>query len=44
LTSIEERLRMVRGTIQIDSKPMGGTKVHARVPFGSVQASRRQAV
>jgi signal transduction histidine kinase len=34
LTSMRERVRLVNGTIAIDSKPMGGTTVHVRVPFG----------
>ncbi len=34
LTSMQERVRLVNGTIEIQSKPMGGTTVHVRVPFG----------
>jgi len=33
LTSMRERVRLVNGTIVIESKPMGGTTIHARVPF-----------
>ena len=33
LTSMRERVRLVNGTILIDSKPMGGTRIHVRVPF-----------
>jgi len=33
LTSMRERVRLVNGTIMIESKPMGGTTIHARVPF-----------
>jgi PAS domain S-box-containing protein len=33
LTSMRERVRLLNGTIAIESKPMGGTIVHARVPF-----------
>jgi signal transduction histidine kinase len=35
LTSMRERVRLVNGTISIESKPMGGTTIHVRVPFGS---------
>src|SRR6201981_3393444 len=41
LTSMRERVRLVNGTISIESKPMGGTTIHVRVPFGSEQASQR---
>ena len=34
LTSIQERVRLVSGTIQIDSNPFRGTTIHARVPVG----------
>jgi PAS domain S-box-containing protein len=44
LTSMEERVRLVRGTIEIQSKPMGGTSIHVRVPFGSEQNFQRHAV
>jgi len=33
LTSIQERVRLVSGTIQIDSNPMRGTTIHACVPI-----------
>jgi signal transduction histidine kinase len=33
LTSMQERVRLVGGTISIKSKPMGGTTIHVRVPF-----------
>lgn len=32
LTSMQERVRLVSGTISIESKPMGGTIIHVRVP------------
>ena len=32
LTSMRERVRLVNGTISIESKPMGGTTIHVRVP------------
>jgi PAS domain S-box-containing protein len=37
LISMRERVRLVSGTIVIESKPMGGTTIHVRVPFGSAQ-------
>jgi PAS domain S-box-containing protein len=43
LTSMRERVRLVNGTISIESKPMGGTTIHAHVPFESEQASQRAA-
>jgi signal transduction histidine kinase len=33
LASMQERARLVNGTIIIESKPMGGTIIHVRVPF-----------
>ena len=33
LTSMRERVRLVNGTITIDSKPDGGTAIEIRVPF-----------
>ena len=33
LTSMQERVRLMQGTIQISSKPMGGTSVHAQIPL-----------
>jgi len=44
LTSMREGVRLVNGTISIESKPMGGTTIHVRVPFGSEQNFQRQAV
>jgi len=35
LTSMRERIRLVNGTIAIDSKPMAGTTIRVRVPFRS---------
>jgi signal transduction histidine kinase len=32
LTSMKERLKIVDGCLSIDSKPQGGTTIHARVP------------
>ena len=44
LTSMRERIRLVNGTIAIDSAPMRGTTIHVCVPIGSKQAARREAV
>ena len=41
LTSMRERVRLVNGTISIESKPMGGTTIHIRVPMGSDKLSER---
>ncbi len=43
LISMKERIRLVNGTIEIQSKPMGGTTVHVRVPLRSEHASQRAA-
>jgi len=43
LTSMLERVRLVNGAIAIESKPLGGTTIHARVPFGSEKLSERAA-
>ena len=43
LTSMQERIRLVKGTIEIQSKPMGGTTVHVRVPLRSESAPQRVA-
>jgi signal transduction histidine kinase len=37
LTSMRGRIRLVNGTLLIDSKPMGGTRIEARVPLRSEQ-------
>jgi PAS domain S-box-containing protein len=44
LISMRERVRLVGGTIAIESKPMGGTTIHVRVPFESEHGSQRLAV
>jgi len=44
LTSMRERVRLVNGTIFIESKPMGGTTIHVRVPLESKHAVRQEAV
>jgi len=43
LTSMQERVRLVNGIVEIQSKPMGGTTVHVRVPLRSEHASERAA-
>jgi signal transduction histidine kinase len=43
LTSMQERVRLVHGTISIESKPMGGTTIHVRVPLASGQEAGRAA-
>jgi PAS domain S-box-containing protein len=35
LTSMQERVRLLNGNIEIQSKPMGGTTIHVRVPLES---------
>jgi len=44
LTSMRERARLVNGMISVESKPMGGTTIHVRVPLGSPHAAQREAV
>ena len=41
LTSMQERVRAVNGKIAIESKPMGGTTIHVRVPFSAEKFSER---
>ncbi|PWT89807.1 MAG: PAS domain S-box protein, partial [Blastocatellia bacterium] len=43
LTSMRERIRLVNGTIAIDSKPMRGTTIRVRVPPESAQGVQRAA-
>ncbi len=43
LISMQERVRLVNGTIAIESKPMGGTTIHVRVPFDSEYGAQRAA-
>ena len=35
ITSMQERVRLVGGTVMIDSKPLAGTTVLVRVPLGA---------
>jgi PAS domain S-box-containing protein len=44
LTSMRERVRLVKGTIAIASRPMGGTTIHVRVPIDSTCSAQRVAV
>ena len=43
LIGMRGRVRLVNGTISIESKPMGGTTIHACVPFESQQGAQRAA-
>jgi len=43
LTSMEERLKLVKGTLSIESQPKRGTTIHARVPLSSGSDSMRAA-
>ena len=43
LISMHERVRLMSGTILIESKPMGGTTVHIRVPLGLEDRSQPAA-
>jgi PAS domain S-box-containing protein len=43
LASMQERVRLVNGTIEIQSKPIGGTTVHVRVPVRLESAPQRAA-
>jgi signal transduction histidine kinase len=41
LTSMRERARLVNGTVSIESKPMGGTTIHVRIPLGLQNGAQR---
>ena len=43
LTSMRERVRLVNGAIAVQSKPMGGTTIHVRVPLATAPVSQRTA-
>jgi signal transduction histidine kinase len=43
LISMKERLKLVNGTLSVDSQPNRGTTIHARVPLGSAGDSIRAA-
>jgi PAS domain S-box-containing protein len=44
LSSMRERVRLVNGTIAIESKPMAGTTIHVRVPLDSGPTSLRESI
>ena len=39
LSSMRERVRLVNGTITIDSEPLGGTTIHVRIPASTQRAA-----
>jgi PAS domain S-box-containing protein len=41
LTSMRERVRLVNGTIAIESSPMSGTKIHVYIPLGQLSNAER---
>jgi PAS domain S-box-containing protein len=41
LTSMSERVRLVNGSITFHSKPMGGTRIHVRIPLSAEASSVR---
>jgi signal transduction histidine kinase len=41
VTSMQERVRLVGGTIVIDSKPLAGTTIHVRVPLEAERSFQR---
>jgi signal transduction histidine kinase len=43
LTSMQERVRLVNGTFEIQSRPMGGTTIRVRVPLGPQPESQPAA-
>jgi PAS domain S-box-containing protein len=43
LISMEERLKLLKGTLSIESQSKRGTTIHARVPLGSRSHSNRAA-
>jgi PAS domain S-box-containing protein len=43
LTSMQERVRLLNGSIEIQSRPMGGTAVHVRIPLRSEHGTRQAA-
>jgi len=44
LSSMSERVRLVNGTIGVESKPMGGTIIRVRVPIDSSCSAQPAAV
>lgn len=43
LTSMRERVRLLNGTMAIDSRPMAGTRIHVRVPLKAEPNSEQAA-
>ncbi len=43
LTTMRERVRLIDGTISIESRPKGGATIHVRVPLQSKHDSQRAA-
>jgi PAS domain S-box-containing protein len=43
LTSMQERIRLINGTIAFESIPMVGTTIHVRVPFKSEHVAQHAA-
>lgn len=43
LISMQERLKLLNGTLSIESQPKHGTTIHARVPLSSGSDSMRAA-
>jgi PAS domain S-box-containing protein len=43
LISMEERLKLLKGTFSVESEPEGGTTIHARVPLSSDSKPMRTA-
>jgi PAS domain S-box-containing protein len=43
LASMRERVRLINGTIAIESKPMAGTTIRVRIPFHSEESVQRAA-
>jgi PAS domain S-box-containing protein len=43
LTTMRERVRLINGTMTIESKPVGGTTIHVRVPVGRRGSAERVA-
>ena len=44
LASMEERARLVKGTVSFESRPMSGTTIYVRVPTDLEQVPERKAV
>jgi signal transduction histidine kinase len=43
LTSMQERVRLLNGSVEIQSKQMAGTTIHVRIPFRSELSDQRAA-